>query len=146
VSRAGDYLIWGRIRSPDAMHNRFWFSLDGGPWIKWRISVGDIWFWDDLHDDTNYGAPHHFALEPGTHQLALAPAVAQVELDRLYITADGDEPPGNTTPCVPPHSIEVRGSCLPSCGAQRGDMCGEQACTSLPRIQAYDCDICCRAP
>ena len=52
-TRAGDYVIWGRIHAPGADHNRFWFQLDGGTWYKWRISVGEIWYWDDFHDDTD---------------------------------------------------------------------------------------------
>jgi hypothetical protein len=146
LARAGDYVLWGRIRAPTATHNRFWFSLDGAPFLKWRISVGDIWFWDDLHEDKNYSAALHFALEAGRHELVFAPAVPGVALDRLYLSAEGDEPPGNATPCKPPHSIELMGECLPSCGAQQGDRCGESACVGIPRIPAYDCDVCCRAP
>lgn len=146
VDKAGPYLIWGRIRAPGADSNRFWFQLDGGTWYKWRISVGDIWYWDDLHDDTDYGTPLSFPLEPGAHQLVFADAVTGVKLDRLYITADGDMPPGNDTPCHPPHSIEVAGQCLASCGAQQGRMCGELACAGRAQIDAYDCDICCMGP
>jgi hypothetical protein len=146
LPRAGDYLLWGRIRAPDAMHNRFWFSLDGAPFVKWRISVGDIWYWDDLHDDFEYGSALHFTLHAGPHELVLADAVAGVELDRLYITAEGDEPPGNTTACRPPHSIEVMSSCLPSCGAQRGRSCDQAVCAGKPTIAAYDCTVCCLVP
>lgn len=146
LARAGDYVIWGRIRSPDASHNRFWFALDAAPWVKWRISVGDIWYWDDLHDDTNYSTALHFALEAGPHELVFASAVPGVELDRLYLTSDGDSPPGNTTRCSPPHSIEVMGSCLRSCGSQQGEECGEAACAGMVPIPAYDCNVCCRIP
>jgi hypothetical protein len=146
LSRGGNYVIWGRIRAPDALHNRFWFSLDGAPFVKWRISVGDIWYWDDLHNNADYGNALHFALEAGAHELVFADAVSGVELDRLYITAEGDKPPGNTTTCVPPHSIEVMGVCLPSCGAQRGQTCGAAACAGKPLIKAYDCDVCCLGP
>jgi hypothetical protein len=146
LPRAGDYVIWGRIRAPDALHNRFWFSVDGAPFRKWRISVGDIWYWDDLHDDADYGNALHFALAAGPHELVLADAVSGVELDRLYLTAEGDRPPGNDTSCTPPHSIEVKGECLPSCGAQRGRTCGAQACSGKTLIAAYDCDVCCLGP
>lgn len=146
VDRSASYVLWGRIRAPNASNNRFWFKLDDGPWIKWRISTGDIWFWDDLHEDTSYADALQFALEPGEHELLLADAVSGVALDKLYITADGDTPPGNDTPCRPPHSIEVAGVCLPSCGAQMGRMCGVMACAGKPQIEAYDCDVCCTQP
>ena len=143
LEHAGEYVIWGRIHAPGANNNRFWFQLDGGTWYKWRISVGDIWFWDDFHDDADYGTPLRFTLEPGAHQLVIASCVPDVLLDRLYVTDAGDHPPGNDTPCDPPHSIELEGACQPSCGALTGTACGA-ACEGRPLLQAYDCDVCCR--
>src|SRR5689334_16567210 len=52
-----DYIIWGRIWSPSVSSNRFWFQVDAGDWHLWRISVGEIWYWDDLHEDTDYYRP-----------------------------------------------------------------------------------------
>jgi hypothetical protein len=140
----GDYAIWGRLRAPGATSNRFWFQIDGGAWRQWRISVGDIWYWDDLHDGVDYGNALAFAMSAGAHELVFASAVPGVDLDRLYITAEGDVPAGNETPCSPPHSIELAGECLPSCGAQLGTSCGQRACEGKPVIAAYDCDVCCR--
>jgi len=139
----GEYVIWGRIRAPGALNNRFWFQVDGGTWYKWRISVGDIWFWDDFHDDTTYDPALTFPLLPGNHELVIANCVEGVALDRLYLSATGDEPPGNDTPCNPPHSIELAGECLPSCGSQNGTTCGTVACEGRPVLPAYDCDVCC---
>jgi hypothetical protein len=151
VSRDDDYVIWGRIRSPDVATNRFWFQVDGGEWFLWRISTGIIWFWDDLHDDTNYYRPLVFPLTAGPHQLQLANAVDGVRLDRLYVTADGDEPPGNATPCFPPHSIDLGGgNCMKSCGSYaRGDMmttCLSSVCQDHPIVTSYDCAVCCLVP
>lgn len=143
LPEAGEYVFWGRIRAPDAAHNRLWFQVDDGAWHKWRISTGSIWFWDDLHDDFDYGHALTFSLAAGTHRLLLASCVEGVGLDRLYVTAEGDVPPGNDTLCRPPHSIDVDGSCLPSCGAQQGRMCGAAACAGRAVIAAYDCDVCC---
>ncbi|WP_437756760.1 hypothetical protein [Sorangium sp. So ce1389] len=139
-----EYVIWGRIYAPNAINNRFWIQVDGGPWYLWRISVGEIWFWDDLHDDVRYGEPLRFSLAAGTHELVIANAVDGVWLDRLYFTPDGDEPPGNDTPCDPPHSIEVGGECLPSCGALQGTECGPVPCAGREALDAYDCSVCCR--
>jgi hypothetical protein len=140
----GLYTIWGRIRSPGAENNRFWVSVDDEPWFKWRISVGDVWFWDDLHDDTAYGTPATFQLARGTHVLSLGFCVSGAELDRLYVTALGDVPPGNDTSCDPPHSIELGGACYPSCGSQSGTLCGATACSGRTIFEAYDCGVCCR--
>lgn len=140
----GDYKLWGRIRSPDAIHNRFWFQLDGGDWVLWRISVGDRWYWDDAHVNADYGLPLQFPLAAGTHEFVIANAATEVGLDRWYISAEGDEPAGNATPCDPPHSIEITGECLPSCGGLGGTACSEQQCAGKPLLPAYDCAICCR--
>jgi hypothetical protein len=143
VPADGDYVIWGRIRAPDASHNRFWFQLDDGAWHKWRISTGTIWFWDDLHEDSDYSHALTFPLSAGAHRLVLASCVEGVWLDRLYFSAEGDTPPGNDTLCRPPHSIDVGGNCLASCGAQQGRTCGAMACAGKVVIPAYDCDVCC---
>jgi hypothetical protein len=144
LPRAGDYVLWGRIHAPGADSNRFWFQLDGGDWYKWRISVGEIWYWDDFHDDREYGMPLVFALAQGTHELVIASCSEGVQLDRLYFTAEGDHPPGNDTPCDPPHTIEIGGECLPSCGLLDGTACGSVACEGRALLPAYDCDVCCR--
>jgi hypothetical protein len=146
VATGGVYLIWGRIHSPDVDHNTFWFQLDGGGWFLWRITTGEVWYWVPLHERFNYGMPLEFNLDAGPHELVVANAVEGNRLDRFYFTADGDTPPGNDTPCNPPHSVPMGGSCIPSCGSQGGNLCGAMACQGRTILPAYDCDICCRAP
>lgn len=155
VPEAGSYKIWGRIYSPDIASNRFFFQVDGSipaaPAI-WRITVGKIWYWDDFHIDIDYNTAQLFELTAGTHELVLYNAAASVRLDRLYITAAGDEPPGNDTRCNPPHSIDLLGpTCALSCGSQApagmGSTCdcGDRTDTS----DAYDCGgtfKCCVVP
>jgi hypothetical protein len=143
IANADTVRIWGRIRGPDAQHNRFWFQLDDGAWHKWRISTGEIWFWDALHEDDDYQHPLDFSLSSGAHQLVFANCVDGVALDRLYVTADGDTPPGNDTPCQPPDSIPIDGTCHPSCGSWGTTTCGVQACDGKQALSAYDCDVCC---
>lgn len=139
----GEYVLWGRIHGPNARYNRFWFQVDGGTWYLWRLSTGEVWFWDDLHDDVSYSKPLRFTLTQGTHELMLANATRGVRLDTLYFTAAGDEPPGNDTSCNPPHSIEVGGECLPSCGSLGGTVCSAR-CDGRMLLEAYDCSVCCR--
>ena len=146
IDEAGTYVIWARMRGPSVRANRFWFQVDGGEWVLERLSTGEVWFWDGLHDDTHYGVPLTFPWAAGPHELVLANAVSGVAVDRLYVTARRDHPPGNDTPCSPPHSIEVQGECLPSCGSQNGKACGAAACEGKTRVSAYDCDICCLVP
>jgi len=143
----GVYQIWGRIRSPTASNNRFWVQVDDHPWIKWRISTGNIWFWDAFHNDTDYDNASNFPLAAGEHQITVANCVDGVDLDRLYYTADPrDKPPGNDTPCDPPNSIEVNGVCRPSCGSQGRNACSVPMCNGKPALDAYDCLLCCKVP
>lgn len=144
LDEAGDYILWGRVYAPDVHANRFWLQLDGGPWLKWRISTGEVWYWDDVHDDAEYGVAQTFALAAGAHQLVIANAGPGARLDRLYFTKDGDEPPGNDTPCRPPHTVELDGACVPSCGLLMGTACGPVDCMGREPLPAYDCDICCQ--
>jgi hypothetical protein len=146
VATGGVYRIWGRIHSPDPRHNTFWFQIDGGKWFIWRITTGEIWYWFQLHEGFNYGTPLDFPFDAGPHELVVANAVDGDRLDRFYFTADGDTPPGNDTPCNPPHSVPLGGSCVPSCGSQGGNGCGAMTCQGRPILPAYDCDICCKIP
>lgn len=144
LAEGGDAVIWGRLRAPGALNNRFWFRVDDGAWTKWRISVGDVWYWDDFHDDTDYGNALIFPLSRGLHELEIANCVDGVELDRLFVSVTGESPPESDTPCDPPHSIELGGECLPSCGSLSGTACGDVPCAGLELLPAYDCDVCCR--
>lgn len=136
-------VIWGRIRSPDVGSNRFWFKVDDGDWIKWRITVGDIWYWDDLHDDADYGEHLEFDLSAGQHELWIANATPATALDRLFISAGMPPTKSAQTECNPPHSIELNRACHASCGSQNGTACGEIACAGKPLLESYDCDVCC---
>lgn len=145
LADAGEYLIWGRVYAPDIDSNRFWLRLDEQPWLLWRISTGEVWYWDDIHDDAEYGTPLVFTLAAGVHTLVFANAGPRARLDRIYITARGDQPePANDTPCRPPHTVELDGACVPSCGLLMGTRCGPVDCMGQEALPAYDCDICCR--
>jgi hypothetical protein len=145
ITTPATYLVWGRIHSPDAIHNTFWIQLDGATWYHWRITTGEVWWWNPFHNEADYYRPLKFDLIAGPHELLLANSVDGNQLDRLYVTADSDTPPGNDTPCNPPHSIQLDGGCAPSCGSQGGNACG-QVCMGHTILQAYDCAVCCIVP
>jgi hypothetical protein len=143
LDQAGDYLIWGRISTRDITSNRMWFQVDGGAWTLWRLTVGAIWYWHPFHNDQQYDNPMHFMLGAGQHELLIANNVPNARLDKLYITSIvNDVPPGNTTPCHPPHSIDFGGGdCHPSCGVQaKPNMPTTCNCATAPmKFPAYDC-------
>jgi hypothetical protein len=144
VDISSSYLVWGRIRAPGASNNTFWIRVDDGPFYQWRLSTGFIWYWGAITSGTDYFHPIPFLLSAGTHQLFVRNSATAVGLDRLYITAGGDTPPGNDTPCNPPNSIQlVDGGCQPSCGSHGDTTCGVPECAGQKPLDAYDCDICC---
>jgi hypothetical protein len=139
---AGTYRVWGRVHGQDLDSNRCFFQIDGGDWLTWRISTGDEWFWDVLHDNFDYGVPYELELAAGPHQLALSSAVDQFGVDRLYYAPDHSEPQGTEPVCDPPHSVLLDGACNPSCGSLAGQ-CGGEPCVGLPTMPTYDCPACC---
>ena len=146
VGDAGVYTIWGRIHSPDASHNTFWIQVDGGAWFVWRLATGDVWYWAPFHENLNYGVSLTFDLARGRHELVIANSIEGNGLDRFYFTTGRGTPPGNDTPCNPPHSIEKSGACIPSCGSQGGNSCIPSECQGRPTLPAHDCNVCCVVP
>jgi hypothetical protein len=141
VSVAGSYELWGRMHNQTIYTNRFWVQVDGGDWIRWRISTGNIWYWDVFHDDINYGIPVKLELSAGPHELTIANCVDNAELDRLYFSSDPARPEPKGTACNPPHSVDLDGGCAPSCGSLAG-RCQKCAASAMP---TYDCPSCCLA-
>jgi hypothetical protein len=148
ITFPGTYTIWGRIQSPDTLHNRFWVQVDGESWYHWYITTGEIWYWNRVHNNVDYYTRITFDLSVGPHQIHIANSTDGVRLDRLYITPDRDVPPGNDTPCRPPDSIQVNGACIPSCGSQGGNQCGVPQCMGarMVSVTVYDCQVCCIVP
>lgn len=143
VSESGDYIIWARIHSPGVSSNRFWFRVDEGTWYLWRVSTGEEWFWDDLHDNLTFGTPLVFPLSSGEHLLEVANAVTGAELDKFHVGLATDSPPSQEIQCNPPHSVLMGGSCVRSCGSYGNVTCGAEACAGRTEAVSYDCAICC---
>jgi hypothetical protein len=143
LDASGDYVLWGRIHSPAVSANRFWFRVDDGPWTLWRVSTGEEWFWDDVHDNLNYGEAIVFSLEAGEHRLQIGNAVTGAELDRFFWGALGQPGPTQDTICNPPHSVLMGGSCVSSCGSYGKVSCGTDVCAGKPEVVSYDCTLCC---
>lgn len=143
---AANYVLWGRIHGPGALNNAFWMTVDDGPSYRWQLSTGVVWFWGAVTSGTDYGHPISYALDAGSHRLVVRNATPEAGLDRFYIAAGGDVPPGNETTCDPPNSIQLAdGGCAPSCGSHGDTTCGA-ACAGQTPLSSYDCAVCCFAP
>ena len=140
---AGTYQIWGRIHGQDIDSNRFWFQVDGGNWVLWRITTGDVWFWSYFHDNLMYSTRYTVSLSAGTHRLAIANSADNAGLDRLYYAPDESQPEDNQTLCNPPHSVQLNGVCNSSCGALTGRCIADPCATGTAPIATYDCPRCC---
>jgi hypothetical protein len=147
ITATGDYYIWGRLNSPDAIHNKFWFQVDGGPWHLWLITTGEVWWWDRLHDRTAYFQRLRFPLAIGAHELVIANAIDRTRLDTLYVTMGEETPEGNEIEsCDPPHQVRLGGVCVPSCGSLNGNSCIAADCAGRETFVVYDCPVCCFVP
>jgi hypothetical protein len=144
LSCPGEYSLWGRMHGPGAESNSFWLSVDGEPFYQWRLSTGVIWFWKITTKGTAYGAFVKYALDGGSHTLVVRNSASGAALSGLYVGIPGDVPPGNDTPCDPPHSIQLAdGGCQLSCGSLGGNTCSVMGCANQVMRPAYDCAACC---
>lgn len=143
VDTPGEYVIWGHVHGPSVATNRFWFRVDAGTWYLWRVSTGSEWFWDDLHDNFEYGVPLYFQLDAGPHRLEVANAVTGAEVDAFSIRLATEDGPSNDVQCNPPHSVLIDGACVRSCGSYGNVSCGADVCAGLPEVVSYDCALCC---
>jgi len=146
LASPGSYIIWGRIHSPDTAHNTSWVQVDRGVWHLWRVSTGEIWYWNKIHDGFDYNTPVTFDLAVGMHQLSVASAADHVGLDSFYVTDGADRPPLDDTLCTPPDTIQIGGNCIPSCGSLGGNTCGAEVCAGRTALPVYDCAVCCIVP
>ncbi|MFW6032859.1 MAG: hypothetical protein ACOCTI_05755, partial [Phycisphaeraceae bacterium] len=85
---AGTYKLWARVIAPSAADDSFWIRMDGGTWIKWNnVASGSAttWTWDD-------DGSLSWTLSAGDHALEVGYREDGTQLDRIYVTADGDSP------------------------------------------------------
>ena len=96
VTEAGQYRIFGRVRTPSNLDDSYWVRANGGTWVKWNgIQGGTSTFdWDQVHDNQNGNALVLFNLNPGTNTLDIAAREDGTEIDKIYITLTGSTPTG----------------------------------------------------
>ncbi len=93
VQNPGNYKVWLRIKVTDQAHDSIWVRMDGGSWIQFNnISLGTDWHWDSVHDSGNLQEQVFFLLGEGSHTLDIAFRDDIIQIDRIYLTQDGDIP------------------------------------------------------
>jgi hypothetical protein len=95
VGPSGNYIVWGRVITPNANDDSFWIRMDGGSWIMWNnIAPGSSWHWDEVHNSNNGNQVVNFNLSSGSHTLTVAYREDGTQLDKIYITNSGTTPSG----------------------------------------------------
>ncbi|MGQ9567657.1 MAG: sugar-binding protein [Anaerolineae bacterium] len=92
VPRAEVYQIWARAMGLSWNNDSFWYSVDGGEWVRWDLPQKDgrwDWAWSNLGP---------LGLEAGPHTLRFKAREPDARLDRVEIASDPAHVP-TITPC-----------------------------------------------
>ncbi len=94
IEGAGKYKIWGRANTPTYDDDSFWAKMDTGTWARWNgiRATGDVWHWDDVHNDIINDEAIIYDLDTGIHTLTLCYREDGAGLDKLYLTNTGAIP------------------------------------------------------
>ncbi|UCE05707.1 MAG: hypothetical protein JSW07_19270, partial [bacterium] len=87
VAEEADFVIWGRVKSGDYLHDSFKVIMDEQPDIVWHISGNYNWTWDQVYE-YNGDDPVIFHLTAGTHTLDIKNREWGSKLDKVIITSD----------------------------------------------------------
>jgi len=89
VPMAGNYVVWGRVRSASGEDDSFWVSMDAGAYALWDTVPGGygVWGWDAV-SHRGGANPVVYALAAGSHTLVIKQREDGAKLDRLVITND----------------------------------------------------------
>lgn len=92
VADAGNFVVWGRVKSAGDTHDSFKVYMDQQSEIVWHISGKTSWTWDEVYI---YGGenPKMFYLSAGTHTLRINNREWGSKLDKVVITSDMDYDP-----------------------------------------------------
>ncbi|CAH1001345.1 hypothetical protein LEM8419_02246 [Neolewinella maritima] len=87
--QAGAYRLFGRTYTTSVADDSFWVRFNGGEWFRWYQGFTyDVWEW------TEVGEEGPFDLLDGTVTLDIAYREDGAQLDKLYLSLDGQLPTG----------------------------------------------------
>ncbi|MFZ5515358.1 MAG: GDSL-type esterase/lipase family protein [Candidatus Zhuqueibacterota bacterium] len=92
VAEAGNFVVWGRVKSAGDTHDSFKVIMDQQSEIVWHISGKTNWTWDEVYIYAGED-PKIFYLSPGTHTLTIKNREWASKLDKVVITSDLDYNP-----------------------------------------------------
>jgi len=92
VAEAGNFVVWGRVKSSGDTHDSFRVIMDQQSEIVWHISGKTNWTWDEVYIYAGED-PKIFYLSAGTHTLTIRNREWASKLDKVVITSDLDYNP-----------------------------------------------------
>ena len=87
LEKAGDYLIWARIRGKNEASNSFKVGIDSQPNFDWHFKPSASWTWIRIHVGKEVFKPE---LDDGAHRLGISVRETEAEIDKVFITSDLD--------------------------------------------------------
>lgn len=100
VPSAGSYVVWARVLAPDEGSNSFFVRIDDGEELTWhapgpaRSVTADGWTWAAVRGE-DADTPQLYLLEAGRHELRFGAREDGAGLDRVVVTSDLAEVPGD---------------------------------------------------
>jgi hypothetical protein len=92
VSKAGKYIIWGRVLAPNSKDNSFYVSMDGGAKSLWDTTISAQWVWDKV-SHRGGADPVAYNLTTGKHTLTIDQREDGTKIDEFIITDDSNFKP-----------------------------------------------------
>jgi hypothetical protein len=89
ISKAGEYILWGRVIAGGGDDNSFFIEIDKGFDNLWQVQVGKNWHWDavNYHERAD---PVKFILFEGQHTIKVKLREDGTKLDKLLLTSNLD--------------------------------------------------------
>ena len=89
VRIGGEYVLWGRIRTPTPQDNSFFIQIDNDVENLWEASVANKWHWDKV-SDREILDPVPFVLAEGVHTIMVKLREDGTQLDKFLLTNKTD--------------------------------------------------------
>ncbi|MEK6482170.1 kelch repeat-containing protein [Catalinimonas sp. 4WD22] len=88
VGQVGTYQIFARVKASNSTKDSFWFKVNDAEWINWSENVQTYAFaWKEIVESP-------FSLQAGTNTITFAYREDGTQLDKIFITLNGDQPEG----------------------------------------------------
>ena len=85
IMKTTDYILWGRVITPDGNRDSFFVQVDDYPDNLWTPALGNDWHWSIVNDRGNADIVV-YPLDRGEHTIRVKLREAGAKLDKLLLT------------------------------------------------------------